>query len=127
MSNTMIVNSLLDPGLLMKPPPAMLLPYEMLTYYPLLPSPDTPHPEKHDLVVKKLGQCSFVFDFMDAVSDLKGKEIKRASLNELVDYITTERGVLQEEIYPEVIHMVRCLEFFESVCSDNLSPLTVSS
>ncbi|XP_022091041.1 serine/threonine-protein phosphatase 2A 56 kDa regulatory subunit epsilon isoform-like isoform X2 [Acanthaster planci] len=80
---------------------------------------DTPHPEKHDLVVKKLGQCSFVFDFMDAVSDLKGKEIKRASLNELVDYITTERGVLSEELYPEVIHMITCNIFRTLPPSEN--------
>lgn len=44
---------------------------------------------------------------MDPVADLKGKEIKRATLNELVDYIASRRGVLTEPIYPEVIRMVR--------------------
>ncbi|XP_038078521.1 serine/threonine-protein phosphatase 2A 56 kDa regulatory subunit epsilon isoform-like isoform X1 [Patiria miniata] len=86
---------------------------------PLALIKDTPQPEKHDLVVKKLGQCSCVFDFMDAVSDLKGKEIKRASLNELVDYITTERGVLSEELYPEVIHMITCNIFRTLPPSEN--------
>lgn len=43
---------------------------------------------------------------MDPVSDLKGKEIKRATLNELVDYITAGRGVLTEPVYPEIIRMV---------------------
>ena len=113
---SLIVDSLLDP-MVIKPLSHMLLPYEMLTTFPLLPFADTPQTEKHDLVVKKLGQCSCVFDFMDAVSDLKGKEIKRASLNELVDYITTERGVLSEEIYPEVIHMVSVFkEAFTCYC-----------
>ncbi|XP_072031008.1 serine/threonine-protein phosphatase 2A 56 kDa regulatory subunit epsilon isoform-like isoform X2 [Amphiura filiformis] len=56
---------------------------------------------------------------MDAVSDLKGKEIKRASLNELVDYITTGRGVLTEELYPEVIHMICCNIFRTLPPSDN--------
>ena len=44
---------------------------------------------------------------MDPVSDLKSKEVKRSCLNELVDYITANRGVLTEPIYPEVVKMVR--------------------
>jgi serine/threonine-protein phosphatase 2A regulatory subunit B' len=44
---------------------------------------------------------------MDPVADLKGKEIKRATLNEIVDYITAGRGVLTEAVYPEIIRMVQ--------------------
>lgn len=47
------------------------------------------------------------FDFLDPVADLKGKEMKRSTLNELVDYITAGRGVLTEPVYPEIIRMVR--------------------
>jgi serine/threonine-protein phosphatase 2A regulatory subunit B' len=43
---------------------------------------------------------------MDPVAELKGKEIKRATLNELVDYITSGRGILTESVYPEVVRMV---------------------
>jgi len=43
---------------------------------------------------------------MDPMADLKGKEIKRSTLNELVEYITAGRGVLTEPIYPETIKMV---------------------
>lgn len=43
---------------------------------------------------------------MDPVSDLKSKEVKRACLNELVDYITATRGVLTEPCYPEIVRMV---------------------
>lgn len=43
---------------------------------------------------------------MDTVVDVKSKEIKRASLNELVDYITATRGVLTELVYPEAVKMV---------------------
>lgn len=43
---------------------------------------------------------------MDPVSDLKGKEIKRAALNDLSAYITHGRGVLTEPVYPEIIRMV---------------------
>lgn len=43
---------------------------------------------------------------MDPVSDLRGKEVKRGTLNELVEYITAERGVLTEPVYPEIVRMV---------------------
>lgn len=48
-----------------------------------------------------------LFDFLDSVTDLKSKEIKRATLNELVDYVSTNRGVLVETAYPEISNMVR--------------------
>ena len=65
-----------------------------------------PQAEQESLFGKKLRQCCIIFDFMDPVADLKGKEIKRATLNELVDYIAAGRGVLTESIYPETIRMV---------------------
>ena len=67
---------------------------------------DTPPSEQQELFIKKLQQCGVVFDFMDPVADLKSKEIKRACLNELVDYITATRGVLTEPTYPEIVKMV---------------------
>lgn len=51
---------------------------------------------------------------MDPVTDLKSKEIKRACLNELVDYITATRNVLTEPVYPEVVRMVTDV-FFSTV------------
>lgn len=68
--------------------------------------PDTPPAEQQKLFLQKIDQCSTVFDFMDPVSELKGKEIKRACLNELVDFITSGRGVLTEPVYPEIIKLV---------------------
>ena len=49
---------------------------------------------------------------MDPLSDLKYKEIKRAALSELVEYITQKRGTVAEPlfteaIYPEAVNMVR--------------------
>ena len=67
---------------------------------------DTPPAEQQELFIKKLQQCCVVFDFMDPVTDLKSKEIKRACLNELVDYITATRNVLTEPVYPDVVRMV---------------------
>ena len=78
---------------------------------------DVPSSEQEELFIRKLRQCCVGFDFMDPVADLKGKEIKRATLNEIVDYITAGRGVLTEAVYPEIIRMVSCTffvsEFFE--------------
>ncbi len=71
---------------------------------------DVPSSEQEELFIRKLRQCCVGFDFMDPVADLKGKEIKRATLNEIVDYITAGRGVLTEAVYPEIIRMVRLLK-----------------
>lgn len=68
--------------------------------------PDVSTSEQEDLFIRKLRQCCVPFDFMDPVADLKGKEVKRCTLNELVDYITGGRGVLTEAVYPEIIKMV---------------------
>lgn len=67
---------------------------------------DVSQGEQENLFIRKLRQCCVPFDFMDPVADLKGKEIKRATLNELVDYISAGRGVLSEPVYPEIIKMV---------------------
>ncbi|PNF32268.1 Serine/threonine-protein phosphatase 2A 56 kDa regulatory subunit epsilon isoform [Cryptotermes secundus] len=67
---------------------------------------DVPSSEQEQLFIRKLRQCCVAFDFMDPVADLKGKEIKRATLNELVDFITAGRGVLTEPVYPEIIRMI---------------------
>ena len=67
---------------------------------------DTAPNEQQDLFIRKLLQCCNVFNFMDPVADLKSKEIKRACLNELVDYVTATRGILAEPVYPEIVKMV---------------------
>lgn len=81
--------------------------------------------EQEELFIRKLRQCCVSFDFMDPVSDLKGKEIKRAALNDLSAYITHGRGVLTEAVYPEIIRMVRrkdekciieCHELINCIC-----------
>jgi serine/threonine-protein phosphatase 2A regulatory subunit B' len=61
---------------------------------------------REELFLQKLQQGAIIFDFnRDPLSDLKYKEVKRAALNELVDYITHNRGVVTEAIYPEAVRM----------------------
>ncbi|XP_051730230.1 protein phosphatase 2, regulatory subunit B', gamma b isoform X1 [Ctenopharyngodon idella] len=67
---------------------------------------DVPPAEQEKLFVQKLRQCCVLFDFVsDPLSDLKWKEVKRAALSEMVEYITHNRNVITEPIYPEVVHM----------------------
>ena len=64
--------------------------------------------EREDLFVQKIHQGSVIFDFQkDPLSDLKFKEIKRAALNEMVEFITVNRGVVTDNIYPAAVRMVR--------------------
>lgn len=79
----------------------------IVTFCLLFVCVDVPAPEQPELFLKKLQQCCTVFDFMDTLSDLKMKEYKRSTLNELVDYVTVSRGYLTEQAYPEVVKMVR--------------------
>lgn len=67
---------------------------------------ETPPSERPQLFIRKLHQCRVVFDFNDASSELKGKQIKAATLHEMLEYITTQRGVITENVYPEVVTMV---------------------
>jgi serine/threonine-protein phosphatase 2A regulatory subunit B' len=62
--------------------------------------------DRHDLFIQKLRQASVVFDFNDVSTDLQGKNIKAQALSEMLDFVTTQRGVITEDIYPEVVKMV---------------------
>uniref|UniRef100_A0A673U019 Serine/threonine-protein phosphatase 2A 56 kDa regulatory subunit n=1 Tax=Suricata suricatta TaxID=37032 RepID=A0A673U019_SURSU len=67
---------------------------------------DVPPADQEKLFVQKLRQCCVLFDFVsDPLSDLKWKEVKRAALSEMVEYITHNRSVVTEPVYPEVVHM----------------------
>lgn len=67
---------------------------------------DASQAEREQLMIQKIKQCCFLFDFTDPMADLRAKEIKRAALNELLDFITNYRGVMTEPVYPEVVRLV---------------------
>ncbi len=89
----------------------MLLVYHWLAEatfpYPYLP--ETSATERPQLFIKKLHQCAVLFDFNDANAELKGKQIKTQTLHEMLEYITSQRGVITENVYPEVVKMVRLI------------------
>jgi serine/threonine-protein phosphatase 2A regulatory subunit B' len=72
---------------------------------------ETPPAERPQLFIKKLHQCRVLFDFNDASADLKGKQIKAQTLHEMLEYITTQRGVVTDAVYPEVVGMVSLPNF----------------
>ncbi|KAJ7328951.1 phosphatase 2A regulatory B subunit-domain-containing protein [Mycena albidolilacea] len=80
----------------------------------LPPLMETPPSERPQLFIKKLHQCRVLFDFNDASAELKGKQVKAQALHEILDYITTQRGVITETVYPEVVGMF-AINLFRSI------------
>ena len=74
-----------------------------LTFEFLKESPPT---ERTHLFIRKLQQCRVLFDFNDASTELKGKQIKTQTLHEMLEYITHHTGVITSSVYPEVVIMV---------------------
>ncbi|XP_026662747.1 serine/threonine protein phosphatase 2A 59 kDa regulatory subunit B' eta isoform-like isoform X2 [Phoenix dactylifera] len=75
--------------------------------YEALPSfRDVPSSEKQNLFIKKLNLCCVVFDFTDPTKNLREKDIKRQTLLELVDYVTSANGKFPENVIQETIRMV---------------------
>lgn len=67
---------------------------------------ETDASEREELFIKKIRQCCVLFDFTEPLDDLKWKEVKRSALQEMVEYINNNNGIITEAIYPEMIQMV---------------------
>ncbi|URE24141.1 Serine threonine protein phosphatase 2A 59 kDa regulatory subunit B' [Musa troglodytarum] len=75
--------------------------------YEALPSfKDVTSSEKQSLFLRKLDLCCVVFDFTDPAKNLKEKDIKRQTLLELVDYVTSASGKFPENVMQETTKMV---------------------
>ncbi|XP_069360631.1 serine/threonine-protein phosphatase 2A 56 kDa regulatory subunit gamma isoform-like isoform X1 [Maniola hyperantus] len=98
------VNSVATAAVSPERPPISNDKESLMVQLPLLK--DAPAAEREQLFVQKLRQCCLLFDFADEpLSDLKWKEVKRAALLEMVEYVTSQRGVITEAIYPEAVNM----------------------
>ena len=53
---------------------------------------DSPPMKREELFVTKLKLCSVIFSFDDPTADKRGKDMKRQTLLELVDYVNTPAG-----------------------------------
>lgn len=67
---------------------------------------DVPSSEKQNLLIRKLHLCCTIFDFTDSTKNFKEKEIKRQTLLELVDYVSSANGKFSENVIQEIIKMV---------------------
>ena len=76
--------------------------------YPKIEPLETLNPNgKEELSVKKIEQCFVVFDFsIDTLSNLKDKEIKWSTLNELVEYTNCKKSFLTDILCPEMVKML---------------------
>ena len=90
-----------------------------MNLHPLPQLKDATSNEQQERSCQKLQQCCVLFDFMDSVSDLKIKEIKRATLNELVEYVSTNRGVIVESAYSDIVKMISANNLRTLPPSDN--------
>ncbi|XP_068656033.1 serine/threonine protein phosphatase 2A 59 kDa regulatory subunit B' gamma isoform-like [Aristolochia californica] len=93
--------------------------------YEALPSfRDVPSSEKPNLFIRKLNMCCVVFDFTDPAKHLKEKDVKRQTLLELVDYVTSITTKFNEIAMQEITKMVAANLFrtFPSSNHDNKLP-----
>lgn len=73
-----------------------------------LPNFDEVLPEEQiSLFIQKISQCNILFDFSDPTYDIRGKEIKRVTLQELIQFILSNRFTYTDEMYKNVITMFR--------------------
>lgn len=73
-----------------------------------LPNFDEVAPEEQiSLFVQKVDQCNIMFDFNDPTKDIRGKEIKRITLQELIQFIVSNRFTYTDEMYAHVIAMFK--------------------
>eukprot|EP00250_Pteridium_aquilinum_P007925 c17538_g1_i1 orf=561-2135(+) len=76
------------------------------SYEPLPHARDVPSSERQNLYIRKLNLCSVVFDFTDTTKHVKEKEIKRQTLLELADYISSANNKFSEIFTEECIKMI---------------------
>ncbi|KAE9590247.1 putative protein phosphatase 2A, regulatory B subunit, B56 [Lupinus albus] len=75
--------------------------------YEALPSfRDVPNSDRQNMFIRKLRMCCVLFDYTDPTKNLKEKEIKRQTLVELVDYVSSPNGKFTETMMQEIIKMV---------------------
>ncbi|KAK7829728.1 serine/threonine protein phosphatase 2a 59 kda regulatory subunit b' gamma isoform [Quercus suber] len=87
--------------------------------YEALPSfRDVSSSEKQSLFIRKLNMCCVVFDFNDSAKNLKEKDVKRQTLLDLVDYITSVTSKFNEVAMQAITKMV-ATNLFRTLPSTN--------
>lgn len=68
---------------------------------------EVPPEEQISLFIQKVDQCNIIFDFGDPTHDIRGKEFKRVTLQELIQFIIGNRFNYTDEMYKHVIDMFK--------------------
>lgn len=68
---------------------------------------EVPLDRRLDLFIMKVDQCNVMFDFNDPSFDIRGKEIKRVTLQELIEFISSNRFTYAEDMYKHVVDMFK--------------------
>ncbi|MQL84565.1 hypothetical protein Taro_017074 [Colocasia esculenta] len=97
----LVMSNNLNASDLASPLPACMPAYEALPGFR-----DVPNSEKHSLFLKKINMCCVVFDFSDPSRNPKEKDVKRQTLLELVDYVTSVTAKFSEVAMQEITRMV---------------------
>ncbi|KAM1411602.1 serine/threonine protein phosphatase 2A 59 kDa regulatory subunit B' gamma isoform-like [Malus sylvestris] len=93
--------------------------FSLGAYEPLPSFRDVPSSERQNHFIKKLNMCCVVFDFNDPSKNLKEKDVKRQTLLELVDYISSVTSKFNEVVMQEITKMV-ATNLFRTLSSSNL-------
>lgn len=90
---------------------------------------DVPTSDRQSLFARKLALCCYTFDFTDPSKNVKEKEIKRQTLLELVDYVTSGSGKFTEAVFEDITKMLAANLFrtlppssHENTGSENFDP-----
>lgn len=92
------------------------------SYDPLPSFRDVPSSDRENLLIKKLSLCCTVFDFTEPYKNVREKEIKRQNLLDLVDFITSGGGRLNEAAMEEIAKMVSANLFRNLPSTSSSSP-----
>ena len=70
---------------------------------------DTPPNKRDALFIQKLQLCQIIFPFDDPTVEKRGKDIKRQTLLELVDYVNTPAGqkIFTEGVMGDLMGCIR--------------------
>ncbi|KAK9750971.1 hypothetical protein RND81_02G233300 [Saponaria officinalis] len=90
--------------------------HSLSSYEPLPSFRDVPSSEKQTLFIRKLHLCCVLFDFSDQTKSLREKEVKRQTLQEVLDYVSSANGKFPENVMQEMINMVS-VNLFRSLAS----------
>jgi len=74
----------------------------------LPPLRDAPPAKREELFISKLRLCGVIYSFDDPTADKRGKDMKRQTLLELVDYVNTPAGqkIFTENVMGDLMAMV---------------------